>query len=555
MKKHVCIATLIFLIVVVGVSYFPLHMLSENVAEKVVSKESKETKERLRNYKDSLLRAVIKDRTTNRYTCVLYHNCVPSYRFIDSKRKDYLKSWIIKGVNFDNILFEFYPNFGMGENKLTINWLCHEITEWNLAKGHNKYEPVNNKEAISWYQSGWAFGCVSRGMDSDSYECYLVHPYIVDFLKNTNNVNFDMLNEILNASYDFFVGNERSDFYNCSQDIENFQKLNYWNAEGHDYWYWGSEGAYDRAITKDFEPRHFYGQFCVGNNFNVYLGISNVTQYKLMYDSKYTERKKEEYISKFGLYVNVAISVIEVLLLLSLIIHLFRRNKTNQDISVSLLKRVVELSNPKRYLKSHLYDKQKVEMANGIFDRAIKTDKNDKETIFSLCKEVEDKFGVSLISHSEIKKLREKCNPKQFMKPYDAEKVSIANELYSRLNSNQISCGEYLEISSQIDKMMSNDSKAVEVASSETEVLAEEIQAPENENVEECTTDNDNHLEKPHKKKFSIALYVLFAILFLFASLFAIPKSQLGLTIFLVLLAWVIFIGRYLHRKNKEQNV
>lgn len=87
-----------------------------------------------------------------------------------------------------------------------------------------------------------------------------------------------------------------------------------------------------------------------------------------------------------------------------------------------------------------------------------------------------------------------------------------------------------------------------------SENLTAEVPSYRNKNVGENTLVS-THSKKPHKKKYSIGLYIIVAILVLFASLFAIPKSHLGFIIFINLVAWAIYFGRYLNRKNKEENV
>ncbi|MBO4599730.1 MAG: hypothetical protein J5641_03220, partial [Bacteroidales bacterium] len=43
-------------------------------------------------------------------------------------------------------------------------------------------------------------------------------------------------------------------------------------------------------------------------------------------------------------------------------------------------------------------------------------------------------LGITLIDETQLKRLKEKVNPRRYMKPYNAEKVSLANELFARIS-------------------------------------------------------------------------------------------------------------------------
>ena len=52
----------------------------------------------------------------------------------------------------------------------------------------------------------------------------------------------------------------------------------------------------------------------------------------------------------------------------------------------------------------------------------------------------------NLIDKAELEDLREKVNPKRFINPYNAEKVSLANELYATLVKENLTYGELIEV-------------------------------------------------------------------------------------------------------------
>ena len=60
--------------------------------------------------------------------------------------------------------------------------------------------------------------------------------------------------------------------------------------------------------------------------------------------------------------------------------------------------------------------------------------------------EAVESLGIVLIDDEKMKELIEKVNPRRFMNPYNAEKVKIANDLYSRLSKEGLSYEEYMKI-------------------------------------------------------------------------------------------------------------
>ena len=63
-------------------------------------------------------------------------------------------------------------------------------------------------------------------------------------------------------------------------------------------------------------------------------------------------------------------------------------------------------------------------------------------------------MGICLVDIEKIKELREKANPKNYMKPYNAEKVALANELYSKLSKDGLTYNELSEIENRINKLL-----------------------------------------------------------------------------------------------------
>ena len=75
------------------------------------------------------------------------------------------------------------------------------------------------------------------------------------------------------------------------------------------------------------------------------------------------------------------------------------------------------------------YDKEKVEKANSIYKTLKDTNPDDKEALDLLQRRASEELGICLINTDQLTELKETVNPKNFMNPYNAEKVALANEL------------------------------------------------------------------------------------------------------------------------------
>jgi hypothetical protein len=173
------------------------------------------------------------------------------------------------------------------------------------------------------------------------------------------------------------------------------------------------------------------------------------TTYALKYDSKWAEWEKKHYIESHEKELDKRIIISEIalniILILLIVVYIIQRKKSKETI----LDKVIKSSNPKRYLKK--YKQETLDAANQIYQKAINTSKEDQEAINELCQDAEAKLGIKLVSKKDIKLLQKKCNPRHFMKPYDADKVTKANVLYSRLKQDNIKYAEYVRLKAEVE--------------------------------------------------------------------------------------------------------
>ncbi len=134
-----------------------------------------------------------------------------------------------------------------------------------------------------------------------------------------------------------------------------------------------------------------------------------------------------------------------IVLFMSLIIPLtIKESKVNKKKSETLYQRLVRLCNPMNFIDN--YDKEKVEKANIIYKKLLETTPDNNDALIEIQIQASSELGINLIDKAELEDLREKVNPKRFINPYNAEKVSLANELYATLVKENLTYGELIEV-------------------------------------------------------------------------------------------------------------
>lgn len=103
------------------------------------------------------------------------------------------------------------------------------------------------------------------------------------------------------------------------------------------------------------------------------------------------------------------------------------------------------------------YNEEKLRIANEIYSKAILTDVNDEEQIMALASLAEQKLGISFVTKKDIKDLMTICNPQNFMNPYNAQKVASANVIFGKLKKENITCADIAIIKSEIKQLYDND--------------------------------------------------------------------------------------------------
>ena len=158
---------------------------------------------------------------------------------------------------------------------------------------------------------------------------------------------------------------------------------------------------------------------------------------------KYSDDPEEKDRKDLWLYWSIGLTVLLLLVVIPLSIIEKKHQKIKNETLYEKLKRMCDPSN---FMKSNNFDKEKVEKANAIYKRLMGINENDMEVLNELRQQAEYDLGINFIDAEKLADLKEKVNPKNYMNPYNPDKVTLANELYAKLNSDRVKYDDLVEV-------------------------------------------------------------------------------------------------------------
>lgn len=287
------------------------------------------------------------------------------------------------------------------------------------------------------------------GIDDDFIQTNIIFPYKVG-LKKTEWGNFYTVEQAVNEAFEFYSTNPKSgmaDRFSKGSNNRLWSKIHdssneyFWIVENENSGSWiDGNPIYQPESKSDFEIRRTmpYENGWMHNGFyRVFIAATQERHYMIKEKDWVVNDNRNKLLLWWGIGLTV--------LFLSIIIPLtIKENRVNKRKSETLYQRLCRMCNPSNFIKD--YDKEKVDKANEIYQRLMEIKPDDKEVLMSLQADAVASLGIVLIDAEKLKDLIEKVNPQRFMNPYNAEKVKIANDLYSRLTKEGLTYEEFVQI-------------------------------------------------------------------------------------------------------------
>ena len=283
------------------------------------------------------------------------------------------------------------------------------------------------------------------GLNEEFIRINIFFPYAVGF-RRTEGGNYYTVEQAVNEAYNFYATDSKSRFangfrqgnvnslwnkiYDCFNE---FYRIRETNNPGYTMGF----GLFNLK-WKGPQRTKPYEEGCMQNGFyRVYIAATQERFYGIQEQDRAISANRNTLL----LWWCIGISVIFLLFIIPLTIQQVKSNKKKSE---TLYQRLVRLCNPKEFIDN--YDKEKVEKANLIYKRLLEANAEDKDTLMNIQILASTELGINFIDKTELDELKEKVNPKRFLNPYNADKVSLANELYAILAKDNITYKELIEV-------------------------------------------------------------------------------------------------------------
>jgi hypothetical protein len=315
------------------------------------------------------------------------------------------------------------------------------------------YYPDNDTSRIAKNSrgcDGWSF--ISLYYNQWEHRIYIswLCPYAIGFKRNIpQNTLGDAIGNVMNKAYASLMNSDdflKGSFYNIYGERFYQNEYYYIAIEEKDSIYSGSLFPLDFVDYREGEP---YVHSTIIQNNDSKLFLSKSQPLTLTITMRENIDKKEKIICCI-----IYSLVLTSLLLIGIKCIRIREKKMKQLETESLYQILLRTCHPSNFIKN--YDKEKLDLANELYSRLNVTDSNDLNSLYNIEKIVLTKLGVKTIDAKLIKKLQKDVAPKQFISPYNPEKLELANDLYNRLLKDDLTYSEYIDIKEKACELKNN---------------------------------------------------------------------------------------------------
>ena len=300
------------------------------------------------------------------------------------------------------------------------------------------------------YEDGWTLAVLEH--DWDGVYITWVFPYAVGYIRQ----NYDWLADYVpsvpsavNTAFEFYTTNEQSKYYD-SFEKGCFDRV--WSQihEAENEYYYMAEDEYPRMtlsgtplfekLPSDNKPHAYQNGFMYNGYFKVFIAASQPKTYTI---KKFAWGPDEQDKRDLWLYWAIGLTALMLLIVIPLSIIQHKHNKEKEE---SLYDKLKRLCNPANFLGNGNYDKEKVDKANVLYKKLLDISPDNNEALDEIQLQAISDLGISLINQDKLNELKEKVNPKNYLNPYNAEKVALANELFAILSKEGLTYNELVEV-------------------------------------------------------------------------------------------------------------
>ncbi|MBR1799043.1 MAG: hypothetical protein IJ789_05090 [Bacteroidales bacterium] len=378
----------------------------------------------------------------------------------------------------DNPQSDWQRTLNDSYGKYLEQWKSEYGDIWKLYKLKPKYKSENSWNSDNEW-TGWMFHGLECINAWNGVIEFIEYPYQVGLKKQDYNFFYNFMptiQEALNSAYEFetedpkssnrdkFAGGNKSNIWNLKGMVEN-EYFFLWSYDDNCNSF-GKESVDSMLCATDWSKYHIKSAYSLPSSdvsvrslvfaksdypgvyngyYQVYNRLEKTAVWRLTYN--WYDDNKSRNLKKYRIRWA---AILTILMLGSVIPLSIIENKKKKMSEETLQDRLKRLCNPQNFMKN--YDTKKVETANALYQRLM-TVALGEQALNEISQTAITELGITLIDETQLKKLKEKVNPQRYMKPYDAEKVSLANELFAKINKSGLTYEEYIEIEKESKKL------------------------------------------------------------------------------------------------------
>ena len=300
------------------------------------------------------------------------------------------------------------------------------------------------------YEDGWNLVILEHDWEG-VYQKW-IFPYAVGYRRQEYqwlNSYMPSIDSAVDEALDFYTKNEDSQYYGT---FEKGSLDKVWSEirDAENEYYYMSADAYPRIQTSGFplfgeypddrKPHSCSNGYMYNGYYKVFIGQ---TQPKTWTIEKWSWNPDIQDKHNLWLYWSIGLTALLLLAVIPLCIIDRKRTKIKEE---SLYDKLKRLCNPVNFINNGKYDKEIVDKANGIYNQLMNINSEDIAALNELQKQAVTELHINLIDDEKLSDLKEKVNPKNFMAPYNPDKVALANELFAILTKEDLTYDEMAEV-------------------------------------------------------------------------------------------------------------
>lgn len=409
------------------------------------------------NIKDGRLRAEIRDSIESLFRGQNADDGDPFLSFEDGFFDSPMNGYLVK--NFKRAQIPDKPN----REDLECLGLDEDSYKRSLERWNSDYGDVSSLWDLNWGAKnpeeindyGWFIAGIqcSSGMDEAFIQTFSFFPYQVA-LKKTEWGNYYTVPQAVDEAFEFYTTNKKSRISNRYKKgslrkiwakIYGFTNEYYGVRQSSDsdcdYGYSAGIPIPGGAMPEKGGPIEY--SWMHNGYYRVYIAVTQSKYYGIYKHNWNPDDKERITLLLWWLIGGFIFFMIPILALTYKVIH------KEKLASESLKDKLMRLCSPSAFMSP--YNKELIDKANLIYPRIMQSEKEDD--LIPLADEAQQELGVSLINKEEIREILKRVSPNNFMNPYDAEKISLANELYGTLKKEGLRYSEFISVKDRIHEL------------------------------------------------------------------------------------------------------